>query len=237
MQRFIGFGILAECRPHVRRSWVDDPKVTPEMLRRAIADVEACKKMTSPTSEMIRAEYFAFRSILDHPTDWRGHRLDGPDGNGLWYNHITIVPETRHFLMREPERSRRVLALITAGQLAQCERTPAVRPKFASRKYGIYEIDDRTPRVVAAIEPEELGAWADRSAYSALSGALTGALTRVDSEPGIFDTLLIRMAEHAYEVERGRPPQTYADLLGPYLKSLPEGIEPTDRISAASAPE
>jgi hypothetical protein len=33
------------------------------------------------------------------------------------------------------------------------------------------------------------------------------------------------MAERAFVIERGRPPKRYGELLGPYLKRLPDGIE------------
>ena len=42
------------------------------------------------------------------------------------------------------------------------------------------------------------------------------------------------MAERAFEVERGRPPKTYGDLLGAYLKALPDGIEPQDLVNPGS---
>ena len=31
--------------------------------------------------------------------------------------------------------------------------------------------------------------------------------------------------------ERGRPPKTYGELVGPYLKALPVGIEPGDLVN------
>lgn len=42
------------------------------------------------------------------------------------------------------------------------------------------------------------------------------------------------MAERAFVLERGRPPKTYGELLGPYLNTLPEGIEPEDRLIPGS---
>ena len=41
------------------------------------------------------------------------------------------------------------------------------------------------------------------------------------------------MAERAFEIDHGQPPKTYGELLGPYLKALPEGLEPGDPTNAA----
>jgi hypothetical protein len=237
MQRLVGHDILMRARPGVQR-WIDNPSVTPAMLCQAIADIEVCKAMTSPNSEMVRSEYFMGRSFLNDSGIWRHHQLGGLEGNQEWFNHISFAPETRHFLMREPERSRRVLCLITAGVLAQCDRPRSSRPPIVSRKYAIYDVNRFTPSSVGALTPNELTEWAERLTFMSTMGNLSGpVLARVDAETGIFDTFLLRMAERAYEIEHGKPPKTYADLLGPYLKTLPEGFEPIDHISASQDPE
>jgi hypothetical protein len=235
INRYLGLNLLNIGRAGVGR-WVEDPRVTPAMLHRAIADIDGCRRMTPPMSEMIRDDYFAVRSILDDSLQLRGFHRNGSEGEWAWYNRFAVVPDTRRFLMREPERSVRVLNLMTAGQLAQCDRPQSARPKLASRRYTIYELDDRTPPSVAAIDPEDLARWADRSEMALVWGGRNNAAARIESDPGILDSILIRMAERAHEIEQGRPPRTYADLLGPYLKTLPEGFEPTDQVSASPDP-
>ena len=56
----------------------------------------------------------------------------------------------------------------------------------------------------------------------------------IDAEVGILDNLRLRMAERAYQLDHGRPPKTYSELLGPYLATLPEGIEPGDSIGGTA---
>ena len=235
VMRSMGQGILVMGRYDVLR-WVDDPRVTPAMLRRAIADVEACRSMTAPNSEMFRAEYFLMRSIIEMTKNYPSRPPDNSGGVGNWYDHLTIVPMTRQFLRREPERAHRVHNLVVAGILAQCDRPPGERPKLASKKYMIFDLDPRTPATVAAIAPDDLASWADRSAYAFLANDPTFALSRIEGEAATFDTYLLRMAERAYEIERGRPPRTYGELLGSYLRALPEGIEPGDLIAPEPAP-
>jgi hypothetical protein len=236
MQRLVGHSVLVVARAPIGR-WIEDPAVPPVLLRRAIDDVEACQAMTSPNSEMVRAEYFACRDALDRPEEWRKFDPEGPEGDAMWYNQFPILGKGRHFLLREPERSQRVLRLITAGLLAQCDRPRLVRPKLFSSKYMIYEVDERTPPAVAAITPEELSKGGDRSAFSTLWTSINLVLTRIDFEQGIFDDLRVRMAGRAYEIERGKPAATYGDLLGHYLKALPEGFEPGDAASTPSEPK
>ena len=236
VQRWIGRSIQAQARPRVH-GWMENPKVTPDLLRRAIGDMEACVAMTAPNSEMVRAEYFSCRAGLNRPDEWIKYGVEGLDGEGMWYNHIAFVPPARRFLVREPERSLRVFRLITAGLLAQCDRPRPIRPKLFSAKYMVYDVDSRTPPIVASITPEELAAWADRSAYQYLAAAFNTVMTACDFEMAAFDQMRLRMAERIYEIERGKPATTYGDLLGPYLKSLPDGIEPGDRVTAPAAPQ
>ena len=235
MSRNIGYSILILARPHIER-WTEDPRITPEMLRRAIADLEACRLMTSPASEMVRANYFVVRSIFDDPEVFRRYDKDGQERNGAWHEQLSFLPEVQRFVTREPDRSRRILDLIIAGQLAQCDRPGSARPNLASRRYLIYEVDSETPAPLAAIDPKDLEAWADRSKFGLVWGGTNGWAARLDAEPGIFDTLLLAMAERAHAIEHGGPAKTYGDLLGSYLKTLPEGIAAGDLIAADPNP-
>jgi len=79
-----------------------------------------------------------------------------------------------------------------------------------------------------------LNAWAKASVMGALGSFGNTVQALVDAEPGTFDRLRIRMAERAFEIERGRPARTYGDLLGPYLRALPPGFEPEDPASPGS---
>ena len=47
-------------------------------------------------------------------------------------------------------------------------------------------------------------------------------------------SLLIHLAAHAYELEKGRPPQTIADLTPGYLKSVP--IDPVTGTNTVNLP-
>jgi hypothetical protein len=228
--RLTGNAFLRQARPRID-AWIDRPGVTPELLRRAIGDVEACREMTSPASEMVRAEYFSARDTVNDTELWVKLSDSGPYSSTDWTNQFDGVQWSRRFLRREPERSARVLRLITAGYLAQCDRSRALRPKLLFADSMIYDHDAQTPQVVRSITPESLEAWYRDSVLNDLSPFSSIIQAYLDAEVGTFDHFRLRMAERAFEIERGRPPKTYGELLGPYLKSLPEGIEPEDLVN------
>ena len=226
-QRLIGSSLLRQSRPRIE-AWTENPKVTPGLLRQAIADVEACAAMTSPASEMVRVEYFVYRAAVNGPELWSKFSDSGPYCTSEWYNHVTGIRWAQRFLRHEPERSHRVLRLITAGYLAQCDRPPPLRPRLMFPPFMIYDQNSTTPAAVRSITPEDLNAWAKDSVMDSLANSSSHLQPLIDAEPGTFDGLRIKMAERAFEIDHGKPPKTYGELLGPYLKSLPEGLEPGD---------
>jgi hypothetical protein len=233
-QRIIGNVILSNAQIPIS-AWIENPGTTSAMLKQAIRDVEVCQAMTPPISEMVRMEYFVSKDLLSQMETWGKYDVNGPDGAANWYVHVPGVVQGRHFLLREPERSQRILRLITAGILAQSDRPRWARPPLASKRFMIYQIDSRTPPAVASISAEALAGWAESSGYSTIAYDLDSfVMTKLEAEDAIFDTWRLRMAERAYQIDHGKPPKTHADLLGAYLEQLPEGIEPSDPVGTPS---
>jgi hypothetical protein len=233
INRLIGYQTLRKSRPSVER-WIDSPSTTPQMLRQAILDVEACQAMTPPMSEMIRNEYFMMKNTLNQTEHWSQYGFQRSEDQANWVYHLPGFVASKNFLLREPERSQRVLRLVTAGVLAQCDRPRWARPRFFNDQYWVYDLDARTPAAVASISPEALTRWAEDSAFSTISSPLNNIMSNLESEPGIFDNFRLRMAERGFQIEHGRPATTYGELLGSYLKELPEGIEAADPIGPPS---
>ena len=230
--RVVGEAIFHLARPEVER-WLDDPRVTPALLKRALADLETARAMTPPPSEMVRSHYFASNAILSDPVSWANVPWPQFDANSPWQHQLRALAPALNFLWREPERTLRVLRLVTANQLAQVDRPRGERSALLSTKHAIFAADPKSP---GPITPEELAAWADRSAYVMLTENQTFIQGKVEAEAGQFDGLLVLGAERAFELEHGRPARTYGELLGPYLKRLPEGIEPGDLTGLAADP-
>jgi hypothetical protein len=230
IQRIVGNVFLREARPRIE-AWIDRAFRTPELLRRAIDDVVACRAMTSPPSEMVRVEYFSARAVVNDTERWANLVDSGPYSRTDWTNQFAWVQWARRFLRREPERSGRVLRLITAGYLAQCDRPRAVRAKLLFADSMIYDHDDQTPQAVRSIAPDVLEAWSRDSILIELGPYSNNLQARLDAEPGMFDQFILSLAERAFAIERGRPPKTYGELLGGYLKTLPDGVEPTELVN------
>ncbi len=234
--RLIGWSALQRTRPRVA-AWVNAPGVTPELLRRALADVETCWAMTSPASEMVRAEYYSARDSVYDTSLWIKLTDKGPYSSANWINQIGATSWLRQFLRRDPERSARVLRLITAGYLAQCDRPPSVRAKLAFPNSLIYARDSATPDVLRSMSPEDLEAWTNDSAIHDLNPYSSMIMGHIDAEPVIFETFKLAIAERAFELEHGRPAKTYGELLNGYLKTLPDRIEAQDPINAPTSPK
>ena len=230
IQRLMGSGFLRQSRPRIE-TWIGSPGMTAELLRRAIGDVEACRAMTSPASEMVRAEYFSAVDAVYDMDRWWQLSDTGSYSNVNWYNQFAAGRWIHRFLRREPERSARVLRLITAGYLAQCDRPTALRSRMPFPQNMIYDHDAQTPPAVRSITPEALDAWAKSSVVEALNPFGGNIQALVSAEPGTFDQIALKMAERAFTIERGRPPKTYSELIGPYLKALPDWIEPGDLVN------
>ena len=227
--RMIGHSILTKSASRID-AWVERPGMTPEFLRRAIGDVEACRTMTSPVSEVVRAEYFSFLGMVNDTDHWENYSDAGPYSRTNWLNQTGVGWWARRFLQHEPERSARVLRLVTAGNLAQCDRPPSLRPRPVSPTWMIYDHDELTPPAVRAISADVLDSWTRASLLHEIGAPASHLQSLLDGEPGTFDGLLLNMAERAFEIERGRPPKTYGELLGPYLKTLPDGFGPHDAL-------
>jgi hypothetical protein len=233
-QRMTGQLILRQAQAPIH-VWINHPSTTPVLLRKAIVDIEACKALTMPLADLVRVEYFAARDLLDHPEAWKEYDSNGAEAKANWYVRLPWFGRVRHYLNREPERSQRVLRLVTVGLLAQCDRPRWVRAKLFAQRDVIHGIDNKTLSAITSISAMDLTGWAKNSAFRLVSiGQLPQVMSLLEFDRIEFDDICLQMAERAYQLEHGQPAQTYAELLGSYLKELPEGIESEDPIGASS---
>ncbi len=213
-------------------AWIDDPRLTPDLIRRAVADLAECRTLRTSTTDVLRVEYFANRAALGDPSQWGRWEVDPSDPNA-WYNHFPGFLGAKAFLRNEPKRSLKIYRLITAGQLAQAERPAADRPRVVVPQYPIYAIDAATPPPLRRIKPEDLAAWADASGCRGVVGGANFNSGLIQGNANLLDTLRLRVAEPGYALDHGgQLPPTHGDLLGAYLDALPAGIAPEDRLVA-----
>ncbi len=165
----------------------------------------------------------------------------------------------RGFLLREPERSRCALRLLCANYLSHLEshqrptRSPAVWAMFSymdtsipttKRRIGVplYPVNREARCGAGILSPEELAGWlvATRDARVRLIQAYDEWLPpvrardrRTVADRRAHRDLAITLATEIYRRERGRPPLSEEDLVGTYLKRLPDdgSTDPSDQTT------
>jgi hypothetical protein len=229
--RIIGMAMLSRTSVAIE-AWADDPRVTAAMLRRALDDARAARRMTAPPGQTVKVEYQILRDELRRP-ELRDQAVSGYRSE----NHETwaYLPGTVEFLWvarREPERSLRVARIVYAGWLAHADEPPSRRPPPASGPEGGLELFPLPPDAPAAarlMTPAEVDSWS-RSAMVAgvYLPPLASVQSVLDRDLRAASALELSLASRLYEREHGAPPRAIRDLVGPYLDRVPEGYEALD---------
>jgi hypothetical protein len=211
------------------------------LLHQALDAVIADYAMTGPISDNYKVEYLAFlKTYDDADLVWRcmsDPNTFGPTSLPTWLSQDPRVFSCAKGLMQEPERSRRVTRLIYANLLAACDRPPDRRPPVAAtlsitkpggtKVFDLYEPDAAFPEAAKALSPEKIHLWFDSSLYARhLTSAFFNFIKTADGERLAQANLVIALANRLYELERGKTAATVEELVGPYLKALPEGYPP-----------
>ena len=242
IERFAGIQMHAmACRQMTL--WAKDPRVTPAMLRRALDEVIADDADTSPLSDTLKVEYLAFLKTYDDPDLVRKCLNDANTagfGENPWFARDPGLFGVSKAMLREPERSRRVTRLVYANLLTVCDlpanrRPPIVcsLPNLTGRGgtptllVDLYAVDNSAPAPARALPPAKILEWYQSTLYAShLTPALINIIKAIDNERVMQANLLINLANELYQRERGEYPATVEELVGPYLKALPEGYKP-----------
>ena len=223
MERMMGIGYY-EWASKQAILWADDPKVDAKLLRQALDDVLAIDAMTPSGSSTVRMEYFSEMNTLD---DWKqresnrhgyGEFSDRPFGNQVKVRLDTAMALLAH----EPERSRRVARLILSNWLAAADLPRSERSKRLMNvgKYQVFQAPHGSPATLSSTEME---GWINSSYYiKAYVEFWSGWNTQVSRDEVNRAKLIVHLAERLYLRERGKPPESPEQLVGPYLKALPE---------------
>ncbi len=230
IERLIGMSMYAQMSDNVR-SWADQPNLSIVDLQSALDDLLAIDAMTPPLRQNFEAEYFAFAKLLDQPdlTTWKVETvINGKVRETPANFRDRAIENFWKFALREPERSRRVLRVVWANWLAVSDLAAAERAKRRKEfPIGIFfDPSPDAPAMARRLTPDALNRWAESTRLLRLilpaTSALEKALTR---ERATRASLLIHLAERLYIREHGKPPASVDQLVGPYLKTLPEGYE------------
>jgi hypothetical protein len=216
-------------------SWAKDSRTTPALLRRALADVVACEAMTPSESYTLKAEYLNAEELLTGRYN-RGNQAPPPwlrsleSMRAIQSLGIVLSPEQMQSLLaawrswrREPERSRRVLRLVTANWLAYYDLPPDQRPSADPNvsSWDLYPWGLSAPAQARALSPEALALWLETAHdVQAILRLFNWRGIRIQELTGDRD-LVIRLASELYRRDRGSDPPTPEALVGPYLQRLP----------------
>jgi hypothetical protein len=217
------------------RDWAADPRTTPDLIRRAIDDVIACEALPPSESYTLKAEYLDVEHEFDN--------LNGPrhQAPGFARAIVSFLPvdlgidqklasyQTKRFLLREPERSRRTLKLAVANWLAYYDLPESARPRPDPTDDGgvdfFYPPSPHAPANAKLMSPQDLARWLDTCIDANLLLGEWSIKTVRRSERTNHRDLLIALAEELYRRDHGAEPPSLEVLVGPYLKRLPPEFE------------
>ena len=247
----------AASRPLQRRltDWATGPRTAISQLRTTLEVVLENEPKPEWDLFAVKYGYLELMGALERPIPLSALQ----DVEGEWtfrLGDMSLSPEmvgqleaARRFLLREPERSRRVLRLLCANYLAHAEtrgRQPRKPAVFAALTYltstnpltkgrfhiPLYPVGPEAPAGARALPPRDVAGWlvASLDAKLRLTMGYEEWLPPVRPSDGrtvadrkAYRDLVIMLATEIYRRERGAPPPTEDALVGTYLQSLPDG--------------
>ena len=254
IERLFGAAVFEEAARRIIH-WAEDPKLTPQLLRRALADTLAADALTEPLSDTMKRDYIVCLRDLSELRVMVSE-IPMPGGpTGLFEKIVascgakTQVQRIRLRATNDVERSRRVLRLLYANWLPQVDKLEDQRAPIAIRTPTlIYAPDPTAPPSSSAVAPEDLDRaigqtllaqqflrpmyWIEAQDMKPWSGWAWQGEGSLAHEPRRRAVLIVKLAAELYRREHGKPPANSGLLLDRYLKKLPVGIERDEPIPA-----
>jgi len=234
--------------------WAAEPRTTIPQLHTALEVV--LKSEPNPDWDIfaIKFGYLELMGALERPIPLSAQQ----ELEGEWtfrLGDMSLSPDmvghleaARRFLLREPERSRRVLRLLCANYLAHAEthelppRKPAVWAMFSCLtstnpirrgkiRVPLYPVSPKAPAGARALPPQEVAGWLVATldarlrllrGYDEWLPPVRARDGRTVAERKAHRDLVVMLATEIYHRERGALPPSEEALVGTYLKSLPD---------------
>ncbi len=212
--------------------WANDPRTKREMLRRALDDVVACGPFATSGPEGLQQDYVRLMKELDGPRNPGNYlALEGLQQR-LWRAGVILPPDqwrslgaAWRFWRAEPERSRRVLRLAFANWMAYYALPPDSRPDPDPTLPGpvrFYDFGPDAPANARALSPGELHRWFDSTSDARALLMNFSPPVLYSQEARAYRELVILLACELYRRDRGKIPIQDEELVGTYLKKLPD---------------
>lgn len=238
--------IILQWHPELRARlamWAADRRTTPALLHQAIRDVVACEALAPSESDSIKFGYLEVIKLLQSD-DNPGRHMPFARFRSVWNPAFQLTPEQIQslwdwwrFCRREPERSRRVIGLVTANWLAFQALPIGKRPKpDPTIALEFYRFGPEAPAAARALSPEDLDAWIDTTNdMQQLLQFLDASGVRVLEVENHADILLM-LATELYRRDHRNDPPTPQSLVGPYLERLPATVDQVSDQRSAETP-
>jgi hypothetical protein len=184
-------------------------------------------------SHALRADYLFLKHYLEGPkSPSRGllifrikNLILGSNRYQFDADWLPSIADAWQFWRREPERSRRVLRLIFANWLAYYDLPPDRRPApdpDVTGAFDFYALGPEAPAGARALSPRALDRWLSTTEDAqALLRGWDLRTVRI-GERAAYRDLVVLLASQLYRRDHGRGPDSEQDLVGPYLKALPD---------------
>jgi hypothetical protein len=229
IERLCGISIYNRLETAIR-GWADQPNLTTDTLRQALAELIVINAMTPSLSENLRAEYFLDDAVLNDPnlSVWRllNDLKSEPDPTVRPSPFARLQEGWLRLVLREPTRSRRLLRVIFANWLSAADLPDAERARRVKKgRHGLfYDPPPGAPRPAGLFTPDQRDAWLESTLYLRLIWENLDGFEQAEArESALRAGLVVRLAEELYKREHGKLPDSPDQLVGPYLKMLPEG--------------
>jgi hypothetical protein len=234
--------------------WATGPRTTISQLRRALEVVLENEPKPEWDLFAVKYGYLELMGALERPVPLSA--LQAIEGEWTFrLGDLSLSPEmvgqleaARRFLLREPERSRRVLRLLCANYLAHAEtrgRQPRKPAVFAALSYltstnpiskgkcfiPVYPVGPEAPAGARALPPEGVAGWLVAAldarlrlmrGYDEWLPPVRPRDRRTFADRRAYRDLVIMLATEIFRRERGAPPPTEDALVGTYLQRLPD---------------
>ena len=212
--------------------WAEHPKTDLALLRRALADVQACEPLLPSEAEILKVAYivgldnfgafFRASAAVDIPPI-EGDGFQPPRGL------VTQFYEAKRWIRRDNERSRRVLNLVFCNWLKNVELPlderpdPVIRVKSGPRLLGLPADFYPFPAAVTKLDPIALARWyASTIDLRTNLPPLSSYQADLRQDLVAHGSLVLAVANEIYRQEHGTLPESPEKLVGAVLDHLPE---------------
>jgi len=214
--------------------WENDPAVSAELLHQSLSDVKASSTLLGLTSDVIKLSYLATLHTLRTLYTLGSNRELGPrildSVQADRPNVLLFLPGGRTlywFFKYEPERSVRLLRLVHANWLSQCDKRSGQRAPVAPlpNALELYDtrLDTAAQAAARALDAATLDGWYESSpAAQRTIEPVWPILHQGDSVRRLLDTTRLSLATELYRREQGQELEDLNELVrAGYLDALP----------------